>query len=115
MVFGLSQPLHEHLEREGCVTRSRPVKPAQPVSDLHTAAIRRQAQAWVVMLSSGEACAADVAAARAWCEAAPAHQAAFVEARRVWVLYGRLPQSSSASGNYYGEPRNFMVTLRGQY
>ncbi|MFJ4346499.1 FecR family protein [Pseudomonas sp. NPDC089401] len=61
------------------------------ISDLHDAAIRRQAQAWVVLLTSGEAGADDVAAARAWCGAAPAHQAAFVEARRVWMLSGQVP------------------------
>lgn len=57
----------------------------QPDPDLqHTA------HAWVVRLTSGAAVPEDVAAAKAWCDEAPAHRQAFVEARRLWQLSGHL-------------------------
>lgn len=48
------------------------------------------AQHWVVLLTSGDVDPADIAAARAWCAENPAHQQAFVEARRLWQLSGHL-------------------------
>ncbi|WP_416057387.1 FecR family protein [Stenotrophomonas maltophilia] len=61
-------------------------------------AIERQAHAWVVRLTSGEATAADGKAFRAWCEADPAHRSAFAQARRQWeqvrVAGGQLPAAA---------------------
>lgn len=54
-------------------------------TDLHATA-----QHWVVLLTSGDVDPADIAAARAWCAESPAHQQAFVEARRLWQLSGHL-------------------------
>lgn len=47
-------------------------------------AVDRQAHAWVVRLTSGEATAADGRTFRAWCEANEAHREAFARARRQW-------------------------------
>lgn len=47
-------------------------------------AVERQAHAWVVRLTSGEATAADGRRFRAWCEADPLHREAFGRARRQW-------------------------------
>lgn len=67
--------------------------------------VQRIAHAWVIRLTSGSALAADRAAARAWCEQAPAHQRAFVEARRVWALSAHLAVPSaparSSSSRYW--------------
>ena len=54
-------------------------------ADLHSTA-----QHWVVLLTSGDVAPADIAAARAWCAEDPAHQQAFIEARRLWQLSGHL-------------------------
>ncbi|OLS59555.1 FecR family protein [Pseudomonas putida] len=54
-------------------------------ADLHATA-----QYWVVRLTSGDVAPADIAAARAWCAEDPAHQRAFVDARRLWQLSGHL-------------------------
>lgn len=58
--------------------------------------VQRSAQAWVIRLTSGSVLPADVAAARAWCEQAPEHQQAFVEARRVWCLSAHLAEPFTA-------------------
>ncbi|HHA2640018.1 TPA: FecR/PupR family sigma factor regulator [Stenotrophomonas maltophilia] len=47
-------------------------------------AVERQAHAWVVRLTSGEATAADGRRFRAWCESDPRHREAFGRARRQW-------------------------------
>lgn len=47
-------------------------------------AVERQAHAWVVRLTSGEATAADGRRFRAWCDADPRHREAFGRARRQW-------------------------------
>lgn len=52
--------------------------------------IQRTAHKWVIRLTSGAASPADQAAARAWCEQAPEHQQAFVEARKLWALSAHL-------------------------
>ena len=57
----------------------------QPEPDLH-----HTAHAWVVRLTSGAVRPEDVAAAKAWCDEAPEHRLAFVEARRLWQLSGHL-------------------------
>ncbi|MFC4313750.1 FecR family protein [Steroidobacter flavus] len=46
----------------------------------------RVATEWVVRLTSGQASAADVEAARAWCELSDEHRAAFERARHLWQL-----------------------------
>lgn len=47
-------------------------------------AVERQAHAWVVRLTSGEATVADGRRFRAWCESDPRHREAFGRARRQW-------------------------------
>ncbi|WP_312787318.1 DUF4880 domain-containing protein [Stenotrophomonas indicatrix] len=47
-------------------------------------AVERQAHAWVVRLTSGEATAADARKFRQWCEADPGHRHAFARAKRQW-------------------------------
>lgn len=54
--------------------------------------VQRTAHAWVIRLTSGSALPSDRAAARAWCEQAPEHHRAFVEARRVWCLSAHLAE-----------------------
>lgn len=49
-----------------------------------TRALQRDAYAWVRRLTSGEATVADAQALKQWCDASPAHAAAFAEARRLW-------------------------------
>ncbi|WP_024889654.1 FecR family protein [Luteimonas huabeiensis] len=49
-----------------------------------TARLRREADAWVRRLASGEATEDDAHALRRWCAQDPAHRAAFDEARRLW-------------------------------
>lgn len=63
----------------------------QPITD-----VQRTAHAWVIRLTSGSVLPDDVAAARAWCEQAPEHQQAFVEARRVWCLSAHLAEPRAA-------------------
>lgn len=46
--------------------------------------VARQAHAWVRRLASGQATVADAQALRRWCEADPAHAAAFARARKLW-------------------------------
>ncbi len=58
--------------------------------------VERTAHTWVIRLTSGSVLPADVAAARAWCEQAPEHQQAFVEARRLWCLSAHLAEPNAA-------------------
>jgi len=53
-----------------------------------TRALRREADAWVRRLTSGEATVADAQALKSWCEASDAHALAFAEARRLWKDFG---------------------------
>ncbi|MCE4062578.1 FecR domain-containing protein [Pandoraea sputorum] len=46
--------------------------------------MQRDAHAWVRRLTSGEATVADAQALQQWCDASPAHAAAFADARRLW-------------------------------
>lgn len=62
--------------------------------------VQRTAHAWVIRLTSGSALPSDRAAARAWCEQAPEHQLAFVEARRVWCLSAHLAEPLAAKRPY---------------
>ncbi len=59
--------------------------------------VQRTAHAWVIRLTSGSVQPSDVAAARAWCEQAPEHQQAFVEARRLWSLSAHLAEPRAAA------------------
>lgn len=52
--------------------------------DSEAAFLTREASRWVTQLVSGEATDADAAALVRWRRASPAHEAAFVEAVRVW-------------------------------
>lgn len=69
----------------------------QPDTTPSVTEVQRTAQAWVIRLTSGSALASDQAAARAWCEQAPEHQRAFVEARRVWCLSAHLAEPRVAT------------------
>lgn len=55
--------------------------PEQDVSVL-----RKEAQAWLVRLKSGDATTEDAEAFRAWCARSPRHQDALAQARRLWAL-----------------------------
>ncbi|CAK14938.1 FecR family protein [Pseudomonas entomophila] len=48
--------------------------------------LQRQAQEWLVRLTSGQATEADAQALRQWCARSPAHAEAFAQARRLWQL-----------------------------
>jgi len=61
-----------------------------------TPEVQRMAHAWVIRLTGGAVLPSDVAAARAWCEQAPEHQQAFVEARRLWCLSAYLAEPRAA-------------------
>lgn len=52
--------------------------------------LAREANAWVVHLTSGQATEADAAALRQWCAQSPEHAAAYREATRVWRQVGQL-------------------------
>lgn len=64
----------------------------QPDTPQSVSEVQRTAHAWVIRLTSGSVLPSDVAAARAWCEQAPEHQQAFVEARRLWSLSAHLAE-----------------------
>lgn len=51
-------------------------------------AVRSEAKAWLVRLTSGEATTEDAAAFRLWCEKNPLHAAAFSESKRLWRTLG---------------------------
>ncbi len=69
----------------------------QPHTTQPATEVQRSAHAWVIRLTSGSALSSDRAAARAWCEQAPEHQHAFVEARRVWCLSAHLAEPHAAA------------------
>ncbi|QXI36481.1 FecR family protein [Pseudomonas xantholysinigenes] len=50
--------------------------------------LQRQAQDWLVRLTSGLATEADAQALRLWCARSPAHAEAFAQARQLWQLLG---------------------------
>lgn len=68
----------------------------QPDTTPSVTEVQRTAHAWVIRLTSGSALPSDRAEARAWCEQAPEHQRAFVEARRVWCLSAYLAEPPAA-------------------
>jgi transmembrane sensor len=59
-------------------------------------ALRRQAMAWLVRLSSGETTAADAEALRRWCDESPAHAVAFAEANLLWKELGPAARNVAA-------------------
>ncbi|WP_353189800.1 FecR domain-containing protein [Pandoraea pnomenusa] len=61
--------------------KAAPDSPTRPAT---TQTLRRDAHAWVRRLTSGEATVADAQALKQWCDASPAHAAAFAEARNLW-------------------------------
>jgi len=61
-----------------------------PDSELH-----RQAQDWLVRLTSGQATQADANALRQWCARSPAHAEAFAQARELWQLLGPAARQAS--------------------
>jgi transmembrane sensor len=69
----------------------------QPDTPQSVTEVQRIAHDWVIRLTSGSALPADRDAARAWCELAPEHQRAFVEARRVWCLSAHLAEPGAAA------------------
>jgi len=50
--------------------------------------LKREATAWVVRLSSGEATRNDLQDLRSWCQRSPSHAAAFDRARSLWQALG---------------------------
>ncbi|WP_170836282.1 FecR family protein [Pandoraea sp. ISTKB] len=65
--------------------RHAPQPSRQAVPDtLALQAVQRDAHAWVRRLTSGSATVADAQALQQWCDASPAHAAAFADARRLW-------------------------------
>jgi transmembrane sensor len=51
-------------------------------------AVQREAKAWLVRLTSGEATTEDADAFRRWCDQSPLHAAAFSESKRLWQALG---------------------------
>lgn len=72
----------------------------------HRRTLQREAQAWLVRLTSGRVTEADGAAFRCWCAQSPEHARAFAQARQVWQkmqpaarqIAGRVPASRSWAG-----------------
>lgn len=58
--------------------------------------LKREALAWVVRLTSGEATRADAQALQAWRGQSPAHEQAYREAARLW----RLTRQAAGSGGH---------------
>lgn len=56
--------------------------------DREDAVLRRQATAMILVLTSGDATRADVAAAKQWRQRSPRHEAAFAEAQACWHVSG---------------------------
>jgi transmembrane sensor len=54
----------------------------------HTGALQREAQAWLLRLTSGQATTHDGEAFRRWCALSPQHRQAFAQARRLWGALG---------------------------
>lgn len=68
----------------------------QPDTSQSISVVQRTAHAWVIRLTSGSVLPSDRAAARAWCEQAPEHHQAFVEARRLWCLSAHMAKPRTA-------------------
>jgi transmembrane sensor len=57
----------------------------KPITSKHSRAlIQREAQEWVVLLTSGRATTADAAALKRWCDRSRLHAEAFAEANLLW-------------------------------
>ncbi|CAI8905795.1 FecR family protein [Pseudomonas soli] len=57
--------------------------------------LQRQAQGWLLRLTSGQATQADARALHQWCARSPAHAEAFAQARQLWCLLGPAAQQVS--------------------
>ncbi|MNZ16297.1 fec operon regulator FecR [compost metagenome] len=57
--------------------------------------LTRQANAWVVLLTSGQATVEDARALREWCDLSPEHARAYQDAARLWKQLGRLPMETT--------------------
>lgn len=57
--------------------------------------LQRQAQDWLVRLTSGQATQADAQALQHWCARSPAHAQAFAQARQLWLLLGPAARQAS--------------------
>ncbi|NIE78521.1 DUF4880 domain-containing protein [Pantoea sp. Tr-811] len=58
--------------------------------------LQRQAQDWLLLLTSGRATQADASALQQWCARSPAHAAAFAQVRELWRLLGPAAQQAQA-------------------
>ncbi|WP_434031362.1 FecR family protein [[Pseudomonas] boreopolis] len=54
--------------------------------------LEREAYAWIALLTSGQATAADADALKAWCAISEEHRAAFAKAQRLWRQIGSAGQ-----------------------
>lgn len=59
----------------------------------HRAALRKEAQQWLLRLTSGSATTDDARAFEHWCRRSPAHVEAFAEARQLWENLGPATQA----------------------
>jgi transmembrane sensor len=74
------------------------------------AALHKEAQHWLLRLTSGSATTLDARAFEHWCAQSPAHVEAFAETRRMWENLGPAAQSllareQAAAGNVVALPR----------
>jgi transmembrane sensor len=78
--------------------------------------MKDQATAWLMLLTSGNATAADAEALRRWREQSPAHRAAFAEAKLFWEALGpaatEVSQRADLSARLSGAPRPRLVGRR---
>lgn len=65
----------------------------QERQDKEMAGLQKEAEAWLVRLSSGEATTRDAEAFRDWCARSPRHEEAARRARRLWTLLGSVVES----------------------
>ena len=75
---------------------SRKLFREMPRPDPSPARLKREADAWLLRLTSGEATAGDATALERWRATSPAHRAAFAEAKLLWQNLG--PAAEQAAG-----------------
>ncbi|MCD9030834.1 DUF4880 domain-containing protein [Luteimonas sp. Y-2-2-4F] len=80
--------------------------------DAKAARLRREADAWIRRLASGDATDADAQALRRWCAQDPAHRAAFDEARRLWRDLGPAGELLQARASATGAARGPQLSRR---
>ncbi|TCV91781.1 FecR family protein [Luteibacter rhizovicinus] len=76
--------------------------------DEQQAALRRDAQAWLLLLTSGQATADDAEAFRRWCASSDAHARAFAEAHVMWE---RLEPAARAAASHASRRRRPMPRI----